>query len=87
MLIPIAVRDFDEAHAGLDEAAGEQALAAEVRRRCRLSDAVEFFRGLGLAREVHHLRHFLLHPEGEFIALDHALDGGIELVALQASRG
>ena len=29
------------------------------------------------------MRHLLLHPEGEFIALDHALDVGIKAVISQ----
>ena len=42
VLVPVAVRQLDEADAGLDEAPGQQALAAEVGGR-RVVEAVEAF--------------------------------------------
>ena len=43
VLVPAAVAELDEPHAGLDEPAGQQALPAEVvgrrHRRCRTADA------------------------------------------------
>ena len=63
MMIPVAMRDLDEAHAGFDELAREQALAAEVVRG-RFADAVELLRRVALAAEVHHAGQFGLHFEG-----------------------
>ena len=86
MLVPAAVADLDEPHAGLGEAPGQQALAAEVVG-LRRADAVELLRRLRLLRQVHHLRQLALHPEGQLVRLDHPLDGRVHLVALERLRG
>ncbi len=49
VLVPVAVRQLDEADAGLDEAPGQQALAAEVGGR-RVVEAVQLLRRRRLAR-------------------------------------
>src|SRR5204863_1437682 len=95
VLVPISVRDFYKANARLDQAPSEQTFPPEVVRApipCALptpigawpvGDAIQLFCGLALAGEVHHPRHVLLHSEGEFVALDHALDVGIRAVEPQ----
>lgn len=96
MLVPISVRDFHKAHAGLDQAPSQQTFPPEVigaAAPCalptpiaawRVGDSIQLFCRLALAGEVHHTRHFFLHPEGEFVALDHSLDVGIGRVDPQS---
>ena len=91
VLVPVSVRDFHKAHAGLDQAPSQQTFPPEVIgapvralptpfAAWPVGDAIQFFCCLALAGEVHHTRHFLLHPEGELVALDHPLDVGIQTV-------
>ena len=82
MLVPaIAVAagagEFDEADAALDEAAGEEALAAEGFGLIEIGvQAVHFFHGVGLAGEVEEVGDRGLHPEGGFVVED----GGFDLL-------
>jgi len=76
------MRDFDEAHACLDEASRQEALAAELIRGSA-TDAVEFARRRGFLREVHHGGHLALHPKSEFITFNHSLYRRIVLVAIE----
>ena len=72
MRVPLAVVaevDQREPHALLGQPAGRQQPAA-VDRGGRVVDAVEVLIFSGSAVEVEHLRHGLLHPVRQFIALD-----------------
>jgi hypothetical protein len=82
VLVPVAVRQLDEADAGLDEASGQQALVAEVGRR-RVVEAVQPLRRRRLPREVHDAGELRLHAEGEFIGLDDPLDPGVDAPSLE----
>ena len=82
VLVPVAVRQLDEADAGLDEAPGQQALPAEVGGR-RVVEAVQALRRRRLARQVHHAGERALHAEGQLVRLDDALDAGVDLLALE----
>ncbi len=86
------MRDFHEAHAGLNQAPSQQAFPSEIIGARALSatvgaanvaNAIQLFRRFALVGNVHRLRHFLLHFEGEFVALDHALNIGIRPVEPQ----
>ena len=68
--------------AGLDEAPGQQALAAEVGGR-RVVEAVQALRRRRLAREVHDAGELALHAEGELVGLDDPLDAGVNPLAFE----
>jgi hypothetical protein len=77
VLVPlVGVRDLDEPHARFREAAGHEALAAEVLRN-GVIEAVELFGGLGFVAEVLQFGGFGLHAEGEFKGLDAAFEGAV----------
>ena len=72
VLIPfVAVRDLHEADALFAEAPRQQALPPEVVGRL-LIDAVQVERRLALVGDIHQVRRFGLHPEGQFKRLDAA---------------
>ena len=77
--------DLDEPDAALDEPAGEQALAAEVRRAGlrRAFDAVHFEGFLRLLGEIDGLGGVLLHLVREFVAGDAGHEFGVVRAALQ----
>ena len=81
VLVPVAVRQLDEPHAGLDEPPREQALAAEIRGR-RVVQAVKALRRRRFPREVHDARELALHAEGQLVGLDDPLDAGVDALAL-----
>ena len=68
-----ALADLDEAHAGLAQPAGHQALAGERSGRPGLH-AVGVEHVLRLLRDVEQLGHLALHPEGQLVRLDDAVD-------------
>ena len=87
MLVPPALRDLDEPHAGFEQLASHQALPAEPVGAAAAhsaarppppsavtrADAVERERVLRFLRLTSiALRQFGLHPKGEFVALDQA---------------
>ena len=72
----VAVGDLDEADAALGEAAGHEALAAEVGGD-GVVEAVEFFGGGGFGVDVLGFGHGGLHAEGEFEAGDAAFEGEV----------
>ena len=82
MVIPVAVGEFDEAHAGLGEAPRQQALAAEAIAGA-VTDAVEFEGLLRFATEIHEFGQGVLHAECEFERLDRALDTGLVDIVLE----
>ena len=63
------VDQFDEAHAALDQPPRDDALPRKTFRAAAL-ETVKFHRGVGLLREIQHLRHFHLHTEGGLERLD-----------------
>ena len=81
--VPAAVAHLDEAHALLGEAPRQQALARERVGRL-LADAVHVERRLLLVGKIDEIRHLRLHAEREFVALDHAFELAVLLLALQA---
>ena len=64
-----AAPDLDEAHAALDQPAGEQTTAAEIFGD-RFVQAVEFAGGVGLACEIESLGRGELHSRGQFVGGD-----------------
>ncbi len=80
MRIPIVVGagvdELDEAHAALDEAAGDEALPAEAFGAAAL-EAVKVEGGVGFFGEIEDVGHGLLHAEGGFEGLDACGEGGI----------
>ena len=67
MLVPEI--ELDEAHAALHEAAGQQALAAEIVGE-GLSDAVQLLGGVGLLGEIDGFGGGALHPERQLVGRD-----------------
>ena len=68
---------LNKAHAALDKAPGNQAVAAKGGRVAeRIVEAVAFLGGLGFAIDIHQLRHGRLHAEGQLMIGD----GGFHLV-------
>ena len=82
VVIPAAVGELDETHAGLDHAAGEQALLSEVVGGS-IADAVERASGVGFLRRVEQGGHGGLHAVGELEGLNHAFDLGLVLIAAE----
>jgi hypothetical protein len=86
VLVPAAVIEFDEAHAGLAEAAGEQALAAEVggfagARSVAFPDLVALEGGGGFLAEIEQAWCDGLHAEAEFQGLNDAFELAVLRVA------
>ena len=69
------VEELDEAHAPLDEAAGEEAVVGEARLAGLC--AVHLVDPLWLGLDVHEFRDAGLHAEGHFILTDAGRDFGI----------
>ena len=82
MLVPVAMRDFDETHTSLDEAPREQALFAEALGWAAVG-SVHAQRCLALLRRVHQGGHRVLHSECQLVRFDHAFDARLILVAAQ----
>jgi hypothetical protein len=79
VLVPAAVIELDEAHAGLAESAGEQALAAEVggfagAGGVAFADLVALEGGGGFLAEIEQAGGDGLHAEAEFQGLDDAFE-------------
>ena len=73
MQIPLEVCDLDESDPCLGQSAGQEALPGEGAFT-GLADPVQPQRFGGFIPEIHHPGQFILHPEREFVALDHAID-------------
>ena len=82
VLVPVAVAELDEPDARLDEPPRQQALAAEVGG-VLVVDPVERLGRVRLLRQVHHVGKRPLHPERQLVRLDHPLDAGVDLLALE----
>ncbi len=74
VVVPARLADLDEADAGLAEPACHQALPGEGAAGPGL-DAVGFPHAVRFPRDVQKLRDLALHPERQFVRLDHAIDG------------
>ena len=89
MAVPVGVVELDEAHAALDQAAGEQAVAGE--RGLAGVDAVQVEGRLGFAADVDELRRARLHAVGHLVGLDARLDlgvaGGDEALQVELAHG
>ena len=89
----VGVVDLDEADAGFGEAAGHEALAAEVVGG-GFVDAVEFFGGGGFGVDVEGVGGVGLEAPGEFVGLDDGFDflllggdlGALELLLVEAAE-
>ena len=68
MLVPGFVVELHEAHAALDQPAGEQAIVGK-RRLARLG-AVQLEHVLRFLGRIHQLRRAALHPEGHLEGVD-----------------
>ena len=85
MIVPIASRtaraapDLHEAHAALEEAAGEQATPPEFLRHF-VVEAVKLARRLALAAQVERRRRAKLHSGCEFISPDARFQTGVGVV-------
>src|SRR4051812_24361687 len=65
-------KEFDESHATLDHAAGQQALASELF--CfGITESVHLSRGVGFRFQIEKARYLGLHPEGQFVVADRGL--------------
>ena len=87
----VAREDLHEAHAALDQPAGDQAARA-VLRRGRVVEAVQRRVAGGLARHVERLLGGRLHARGQLVAGDARLQvelAGVSLqvVAVEPARG
>ena len=82
-----AAVELDEAHAALDQPAGQQAVAPECRRlvsdRGRRASAWPF----GFRVEIDRLRRFGLHAEGEFVTADAGFEFGLLRAEFARSGG
>ena len=86
VMIPVSVRHLDEAHAGFHESPRHEALPTEGIGAVA-AHAIALERLGRLVADVHHLRHFVLHPEGQLVRFDHALRiGARAAVEPQARR-
>ena len=82
MEVPAPVEQVDKPHSLLKETAGQQAIVGEAGvARYR---PVVFQHWLGLAGNIHHLRHAGLHAEGQFILGD--AGGGFRMPHLRRLR-
>ena len=67
--------ELNEPHAALHQPAGDEAVAAECAGVAEFRvEAVILFGLLGLALEIHQLRHGRLHAEGQFLICDGRFD-------------
>ena len=83
----VAVRDLHEPHAALDEAAGHQALPAEVRGH-RIVDAVELLRRLAFRRTGPATSGIAdLHAEGQLERIDAAFQRRVAARRRRGARG
>ena len=85
MRVPVALANLDEADAGLDEAAGHEALPAEIVGDAG-ADAVHLAGLLRFAAHVHQTGHHVLHAEGQFVGIDDAFEFVVDLLSLQQVR-
>ena len=78
------VEERDEPHAALQEAAGEQAVAAEAgHERIGVVEAVEGTRGRAFARQVADFGGALLHAAGQLVGGDPGGELGVAGMSFQ----
>ena len=82
VVIPAFVENLDEAHAALDEPAGEQAVFGEDSSRSIVVETVESQNVVGFALHVREFGNGCLHAVGQFVLSDAGLDFGI-VVAIE----
>ena len=91
--VPLAARtavELDEAHAVLDEATRQEAVAAKNGGRL-VVHAVELLGGVGLLAEIDRIGSLRLHLKGEFVAFDAGVEFGVAgtrgiVVAIQSTE-
>ena len=76
MLVPAHVEELDEAHAALDQPAGQQAVAGVGARLANVG-AVQIQNVLGLVRDIGQLGHGRLHAKGQLVLGDARLNFGV----------
>ena len=72
MVIPALVEELYESHPALSEASGQEAVVGETG--LAWFRAIHLVHILGLARDIHQLRHRGLHAVGHLILTDPGLD-------------
>ena len=83
VLVPFkTMTGLDEANTPLGKTAGQKTLAAEVIRDAG-TNPVQIERGLRFFGNVRQMRRFGLHPESQFVRLDHPLNLRVGLSPFQ----